>query len=78
MSYIDLKEIERVKQIDLLTYLRNNDPYKLIKCSAREYSTRAHDSLKISNGCWYWFNRGIGGRNHGKSLQIENSSAEHA
>lgn len=62
MSYIDPKEIERVKQIDLLTYLRNNDPDELIKCSAREYSTKTHDSLKISGGYWHWFSRGIGGR----------------
>jgi hypothetical protein len=26
------------------------------------YCTREHDSLKISNGKWYWFSRGIGGR----------------
>ncbi len=24
--------------------------------------TREHDSLKISNGMWFWFSRGIGGK----------------
>ena len=26
------------------------------------YCLRLHDSLKISNGKWYWWSRGIGGR----------------
>lgn len=26
------------------------------------YCTRTHDSLKISNGKWCWFSRGIGGK----------------
>ncbi len=26
------------------------------------YCLRSHDSLKISNGKWYWWSRGIGGR----------------
>ena len=26
------------------------------------YCTKEHDSLKISNGMWYWFSRSIGGR----------------
>ena len=28
---------------------------------ADTYCTRTHDSLKISNGKWFWFSRGIGG-----------------
>lgn len=31
--------------------------------SGNTYCTREHDSLKISNGKWHWFSRGIGGRN---------------
>ena len=26
------------------------------------YHTLTHDSLKISNGMWHWFSRGIGGK----------------
>lgn len=62
MPYIDPNEIERVKQIDLLTYLMSNNPDELIKKSAREYTTKTHDSLSISNGKWNWFSRGIGGK----------------
>lgn len=30
--------------------------------SGGTYTTRTHDSLKISNGRWMWWSRGIGGR----------------
>ena len=30
--------------------------------SGNTYTTRTHDSLKISNGKWMWWSRGIGGR----------------
>ncbi len=63
MPYIDPLEIDRVKQIDLLTYLICNEPDEVIKRSAREYTTRTHDSLVISNGKWNWFSRGVGGKN---------------
>ena len=33
----------------------------LVHISGNNYCTREHDSLKISNGKWYWFSRGIGG-----------------
>lgn len=29
-------------------------PDELVKISSRVYSTRTHDSLKISNGKWMW------------------------
>ena len=53
--------IKDIKKIDLLTYLKNNDPDELIKVSRDTYSTKTHDSLKINNGKWFWFSRGIGG-----------------
>lgn len=62
MPYIDPELIEQAKQIDLLTYLQMFEPYELVKVSSRVYSTRTHDSLKISNGKWMWWSRGIGGR----------------
>lgn len=55
--------IEKVKQIDLLTYLQVNEPQELVKVSPTTYATKSHDSLKISNGKWMWWSRGIGGRN---------------
>ena len=56
------EEITRARQMDLLTYLRRYEPEELIHFSGSTYCTRTHDSLKISNGMWYWWSRGIGGR----------------
>ena len=46
----------------LLTYLKNYEPYELVHFSGNTYTTRTHDSLKISNGKWMWWSQGIGGR----------------
>ena len=55
-------ELQRAKAIDLLSYLQRYEPQELVQISAGNYCTRTHDSLKISNGKWYWFSRGVGGR----------------
>ena len=47
--------------MDLFSYLQTTDPNELVKCDGNEYCTRTHDSLKISNGKWFWWSRGIGG-----------------
>ncbi|MFC0213315.1 DUF3991 domain-containing protein [Paenibacillus chartarius] len=62
MGYVSKEQIERAKRLDLLTYLQMYEPAELVRCSRNVYSTRSHDSLKISNGKWYWWSRGIGGR----------------
>ena len=62
MPYIMPEVIAEAKQMDLLTYLQNYEPHELVRVSGNIYSTRTHDSLKISNGKWCWFSRGIGGR----------------
>lgn len=62
--------IDKIKEIDLLTYLENYEPYELVKINERMYSTREHDSLKISNGLWCWWSRGIGGKNALKFLTV--------
>ena len=46
---------------DGLTYLRAYEPNELVRFSGNTYTTRTHDSLKISNGKWMWWSRGIGG-----------------
>ena len=56
--------------MDLLTYLQNYDPNNLVRVSGDTYCTREHDSLKISNGKWYWFSQGIGGANALKYLMV--------
>ena len=48
--------------MDLLTYLKNYEPSELVHFGGSTYCTRTHDSLKISNGKWCWFSRGIGGK----------------
>lgn len=61
MAYYSPEEIEKARQMDLYTYLENYEPDELVHFSRDTYMTRTHDSLKISNGMWYWFSRGIGG-----------------
>lgn len=62
MPYVTPEQIERAKQMDLLTYLQHYEPHELVRFSGKVYTTRTHDSLKISNGKWYWWSRNIGGR----------------
>ena len=62
MPYIPPSVMQEVKRMDLLTYLKNYEPYELVHFSGNIYTTRTHDSLKISNGKWMWWRRGIGGR----------------
>ncbi|MEF2663381.1 MAG: DUF3991 and TOPRIM domain-containing protein [Bacilli bacterium] len=62
MAYYSKEEIAKAKQMDLYTYLENYEPDELVHFSRDTYMTRTHDSLKISNGMWYWFSRGIGGK----------------
>ncbi len=62
MSYIAPEVVQRAKQMDLLTYLKNYEPWELVHFSGGTYTTKTHDSLKISNGKWTWWSRGIGGR----------------
>lgn len=63
MSYFNKEQIDEIRAIELLTYLRSCEPHELVRVSCNEYSTRTHDSLKISNGKWMWWSRGIGGVN---------------
>ena len=55
MPYVAPEVVQRVKQIDLLTYLKTYEPSELVHFSGNVYTTRSHDSLKISNGKWMWW-----------------------
>ena len=70
---IDPDVRERVRQIDLLSYLREFEPSNLVKVkgTSNVYCTAEHDSLKISNGKWYWWSRGFGGYIQNPELQNE-------
>lgn len=62
MAYFDPDTVQKARQMDLLTYLQNYSPQELVHVSGNIYCTKTHDSLRISNGKWCWFSRGIGGR----------------
>ena len=61
MPYIPPEVVAQAREMDLLTYLRTYEPQELVHFGGGTYCTREHDSLKISNGKWCWFSRGIGG-----------------
>ena len=62
MPYIPPDILAKIKQIDLYTYLKTYTPSELVRISGNVYRMRSHESLKISNGRWMWWSRGIGGR----------------
>lgn len=61
MPYIPPEVIAEARKMDLLTYLKNYEPHELVRFGGNVYTTRTHDSLKISNGKWCWFSRDVGG-----------------
>lgn len=63
MPYIPPEIVEKAKKMDVLTYLQNYEPNELVKVGNGTYSTKTHDSIRISNGLWNWFSRGVGGKN---------------
>lgn len=58
---LDPAVIEQARQMDLLSYLQRYEPNNLKRVAGNVYCTKEHDSLKISNGKWYWWSRGFGG-----------------
>lgn len=63
MAYFEKSIVDEVKKIDVLSYLKIFEPDNLVHFNRDTYCTKEHDSLKISNGMWYWFSRGFGGIN---------------
>ena len=61
-KYVSPDELKQARQCDLLTYLQAAQPQELVELRNGVYCLRSHDSLKLSNGKWYWWSRGIGGR----------------
>jgi len=57
------EQIEQARQLDLLSYLQQYEPHELVKIKGDVYTTRSHDSLKISNGRWFRWSTGVGGVN---------------
>ena len=62
MQLINTEDVQKAREMDLLTYLSIYEPDNLRHVSGNTYSTAEHDSLVINNGKWCWFSQGIGGR----------------
>ena len=59
--YVSKEQVKKAREMDLFTYLTIYEPHELVEVSRNVYSTKSHDSLKISNGKWYWWSQGYGG-----------------
>lgn len=60
-KFINKEELEKVKELDALTYFKNYRPGEIKKHSRNDYILIDHDSLHFSNGKWYWWSQRIGG-----------------
>lgn len=63
MPYIPPEIVKKAEEMDLLTYLQNYEPQELVKVGNGTYTTKTHDSIRISNVLWNWFSEGVGGKN---------------
>lgn len=61
MPRFDDVTVQKAKNWDVVSYLQRFEPEELVDLGHGRYTTKTHDSLKISNGKWYWFSRNIGG-----------------
>ena len=59
MAFIPRDQVALAREMDLLTYLRRFEPQELVHNGGNVYSTRTHDSLKISNVAFAAHNRGV-------------------
>jgi hypothetical protein len=55
------EQIQAAKSIDLLVYLQTYEPDSIRRSGVNEYCLKKHDSLKMSNGKWFWHSQGFGG-----------------
>ena len=62
-DFVTPEQIEKAREIDLIDYLHKTEPGNIVHSAPDEYRLKDHDSLKISNGKFHWFSRGIGGTN---------------
>jgi hypothetical protein len=60
LPFLSKDVIDRIRAVDLLTYVRQTAPDDLVKRST-EYRLRSHPRFNISHGKWYDFDAGIGG-----------------
>ena len=58
---ISKKDLEKVRQLDLLTYFQNYEPDELIKNGQNDFKIKSHSSLHLSNGMWCHWASSTGG-----------------
>lgn len=69
-KFVTEEMIAQAKSMDLVTYFQIFEPDELMK-EGNHYTTRTHDSLKMSNGLWAWKSRGVGGKDALKYIMLE-------
>lgn len=62
MTFYSGKRLEAIRSLSLFDYLKNYEPDNLVRNGSKDYITREHDSLHISNGKWKWWSRKTGGK----------------
>lgn len=60
--YVEKEELEKARQVDLLTYMEQREPDNLVKLSPNVHRLVEHDSVILSHGLWQQKSTGIGGR----------------
>ncbi len=63
MKRYSKEQIEELRKISALDYMKNYHPEAIVKNGRNDYYLKDHDSLHFSNGKWYWWSRKIGGSN---------------
>lgn len=64
MKYVTKEEIENARKVGVLDYFRTCMPQELVRRGSKDYTTRSHNSLIISeNGLFHWYSVGVGGNN---------------
>lgn len=63
MKHYSKEQINELRKISALDYMKNYHPEYIVKNGRRDYYLKDHDSLHFSNGKWYWWSRKIGGSN---------------
>ncbi len=61
MPWVTEDQLSRARDIDLLTFLKANEPGELLPPKHGIHRTVSHGSLVISDNRWYWNRGGVGG-----------------
>ena len=61
MASVTQSQIKAAREMDLLTYLQLYEPNEPVRVNSKEYRTKTHNSLVISNGKFYYNKGGFGG-----------------